>query len=283
MKLNDRRVSGPAFAAIALLFALGSVADSDFDKAIDKCAEDYRKCSTSCNQSQERYTNKKRDCDERQRAEDKRHDAALENCAGSWDRYRETIKKNYENESRACTTDDCRTKTLNGYNLLFNGSWIGQYTCEQAEGTQHEDKQNEIDADCADYDQNPMDVGRECRGDCVTERNECIRNAREEHGDSSGSGAERRKNPCPPGTRPNPLGSCVAVVRAKSDDQGSADGCPPGIHTGTAGRLYPKGPCDRYRPRQRRVVHLLPQRNAAKPDRRRLRARPRRLLDGCST
>lgn len=227
--------------AVAASLAITSAhADSELTEKINQCAETYRTCFTDCNRKEESYTNKKSECQDRQRAEDKRHRAAMDDCTGSWSRYRSAITKNYETESKACATADCKTKTENEYNLGYNGSWVGQHTCEQAEGAQHEDKQNRIDQDCVDYGGDPRAVGGNCRKECENDRNSCIREARESLRESGGGGAGRRSEPCPSGTRPNPLGQCVAVIRADQITSASLDDCPPGSARGPRDECVPK-------------------------------------------
>lgn len=75
-------------------------------------------------------------------------------------------------------------------------------------------------------------------GNCNQGYQECQKACDERHGSGSGSGS-RRIEPCPPGTSPNPLGVCTAVLRAPKPLPPGQGGCPPGTAPGADDACYP--------------------------------------------
>ena len=233
----DRHLRCSLILTSLILTSVAAPATADLDKDVDACGETYRGCVQTCNRNESTYVNKKGVCDERKEAESTRHKKALADCTGSWNGYRRTIKENHDSQSRACSDAACRERALGGYNLLYNSSWIGQHTCEQAEGAIHEDNLDKIDGDCADYERSPRQVGRECREECTVDRNDCIQDAKQSNG---ADGAGMRLDPCPPGTDPNPLGQCVRIFKDSGSGTVGADGCPPGSVRGPRDNCVPK-------------------------------------------
>jgi hypothetical protein len=90
-----------------------------------------------------------------------------------------------------------------------------------------------------DYPQCLTNARQEWRhrsGNCQQGYQECQKACDERHGSSSGG---RRTDPCPPGTSPNPLGVCSAVLRAPKPLPPGVGGCPPGTAPGADDRCYP--------------------------------------------
>ncbi len=222
----------------ALWFSLAQ-ADSDYRKAVERCGEEYRACTNRCDREETKYVNKQQECVDRRKAENKRHSKALQYCRDEWGKYRKAITDKYNSQSQACSDAKCREQVLKGYNLLWNSSALGQEMCENTENGIHEDNMDDIDKDCAAYEQSSREVGKSCRDECRNEVKNCVKEAKEQSG-SSGNGAGMRTEPCPPGTQPNPLGLCVAEIRTEKYEDTTPEGCPPGTVRGPQDDCVPR-------------------------------------------
>jgi len=105
------------------------------------------------------------------------------------------------------------------------------------EEAQRRCKQYAVDqwTNCQKYDDQNSDKDIQ---QCEDAYDSCVKQCKKDYGGSSQAGY--RTEDCPPGTRPNPLGTCGAVFGSPTPLAPGVGGCPPGQEPGHDGGCRPK-------------------------------------------
>ncbi|NOZ10488.1 MAG: hypothetical protein GXP09_05570 [Gammaproteobacteria bacterium] len=230
-----------AFIFILGLFA-GSFALADEHKS---CSLINHECRQTCTQTTQTFNQNKGQRAAEIAAENQRYQNDMQGCRNTGDQGRQNFTQQYKTQLALCTTAACRAKTLNIYNINYNGTTISEMNCVAISNAVHTQRLNAIETKYpdVDYSQSNYQHDQTCRQDCQENYTQC-RKERKQGSDSGGTGSSAgyQTKPCPPGSQANPLGVCVTLLAPRGNSAGTvrSEGCPPGAVHGPTDECVPK-------------------------------------------
>lgn len=211
-------------------------------EAVRNCQSELTECRTRCQREATNVQYEANARDEALEQETQRFQQESQQCRELWQRARDYWTQEYGESLASCLDASCRQRALESYNLSYNGASIAEVACQERAYDVHRERMDAIEDRYTGVPTGPnpgYHYGLECKEECSNQSREC----QDDTGDGAGEGDEAgmRLEPCPPGTRPTPLGVCMVRFQSQPASFPSEPGtCPEGSVPGPDDRCVPK-------------------------------------------